>query len=190
MIWHQERILAYELAKVLIHKPNVTVWMIMLPLLLLFFIQDLKKYKAGIANFVDGFLKNKKTALDMAFNAAREGTSPGDELAGFAADARSASADQDELHEKQLREIACLMNHYRRLFTGNGETYEALIKNVYPSAIEYQVFLDTLFGLEKDVIQAALRSKPTDGDAHELSKLMQTALRQIRQRECDRIFHD
>jgi hypothetical protein len=189
MIWQQERILAYDLAKVLIHKPGVTVWMIMLPLLFLFFMQDLKNYKAAMQKFTEGFLKNKQIALDLALNGVREGaaldSAPAQSAAGF----RSDPADQNEIHEKQRQEIACLMDHYRRLLTAKGKTYEELIKNAYPSASAYRLFLDTLFDLENAVMQTALRSNPTDGDAHELGQLMQNATRQLRRREFERIFH-
>jgi hypothetical protein len=188
MIWNQEQLVAYEVAKVVIPKPKVTVWMIMLPLLFLFFLHDLKKFKTGITDFAQGFLKNKKTALDLTFNATREGIPVEAKLAQFAAEAWPAPADQNELHEKQRREIACLMNHYQRLLTGSGKSYAALIKNVYPSAPKYQIFLDTLFELESGVLKAVLQSTPTDGNAHEIAKLMQTATRQMRQRERDRIF--
>jgi hypothetical protein len=188
MIWYQEQLVAYEVAKVVIPRPKVTVWMIMLPLLFLFFLHDLKKFKAGITDFAQGFLKNKKTALDLTFNATREGIPVEAKLAQFAAESWPAPADQNELHGKQRREIACLMNHYQRLLTGSGKSYAALIKNVYPSAPKYQVFLDTLLELERGVLKAVLQSTPTDGDAHEIAKLMQTATRQVRQRERDRIF--
>jgi hypothetical protein len=189
MLLHQERILAYDLAKVLIHKPKVTVWMIMLPLLFLFFLQDLKKYKAAIQNFTEGYLKNKIIALDLAFSGVREDASLDGALATFASETRLAPADQNELHEKQRQEIACLMDHYRRLLTAKGKTYEELVKNAYPSASAYRLFLDTLFDLENAVMHTALRSNPADGDAHELGQLMQNATRQLRRRECERIFH-
>lgn len=178
------------MAKVLIPKPKVTVWMVMLPLLFLFFLQDLKKYKVGIGNFVEGFLKNKKAALGLAMGAVHEGASLAAKLADFAAEAWPLPADQNELYEKQRREIACLMQHYQRLLTGSGKTYAALIKNAYRSGPEYQVFLDTLFGLERAVLKAAMPSDPAGGDAHELVRLMQTATRQIRQRERASIFSD
>lgn len=189
MIWQQERILAYDLAKVLIHKPRVTVWMIMLPLLFLFFLQDLKNYKAAIRNFTNGFLKNKQTALELALTGLREGTARDSAPAQFAAGFRSDPTDQNDLHETQRQEIACLMDHYRRLLTATGKTYAELIKNAYPSVSAYRLFLDTLFDLENAVMQTALGSNPTDGDARELGQLMQTATRQLRRQACERTFH-
>lgn len=188
MIWHREQILAYELAKALIPKPKVSVWMVMLPFLFLFFMQDLKKYKAGIRNFADGFLKNKKIALDLAFNAVRERISHEAALAAFAADAKPVFADQSDLHEKQMNEIAGLMTHYRCLLNGRGKTCEELLKNAYGAAGKYRRFLETLEALENEVIQAASKLNPPDGDSQELVKLMQTAARRIRRRECERIF--
>ncbi len=194
MILHQERVLSYELAKVMIKKPKVSVWMVMLPLLFLFFIQDVRKYKAGIRDFADGFFKNKKIALDLALKAILEDVAFKDTLADFASNIGPVSAEQLTLHEKQFNEIAFLMMHYQGLLTGNGGTYEALIKNKYGSAAEYQRFLNALADLEREVIQSALTFARSDGVGNEvetpqeLAKLMQNAMRQIRRRECERIF--
>jgi hypothetical protein len=189
LIWHQERILAYDLAKVLIHKPKVTVWMIMLPLLFLFFIQDLKKYKAAIGNFTDGFLKNKKIALDLALKSVREDISLEAMRTEWISESQPAAAEQPELFKKQTDEIVWLMNHFRRLLTAGGQSYEALIKSAYCSLSAYQDFIDTLFDLENAVIRTALTFNPPDENTRELVSLMQSAIRKIRQRERDRLFH-
>jgi hypothetical protein len=194
MILHQERVLSYQLAKVMIKKPKVSVWMVMLPLLFLFFIQDVRKYKVGIRDFADGFFKNKKIALDLTLKAMLEDVPLKEALTVFASNVEPVLSDQMELHEKQMKEIAYLMMHYRRLLTAQGDTYEALIKNTFGSAADYQRFLDGLADLEREVIRSALTFARSDGIAkevetpQELAKLMQNAMRQIRRRECDRIF--
>jgi hypothetical protein len=194
MILHQERVLSYELAKVMIKKPRVSVWMVMLPLLFLFFIQDVRKYKAGIRDFADGFFKNKKIALDLTLKAMLEDVPLKEALTAFASNVEPVLSDQMELHEKQMKEIAYLMMHYQRLLTARGDTYEALIKNTFGSAAAYQRFLDGLADLEREVIRSALTFARSDGVAkevetpQELAKLMQNAMRQIRRRECERIF--
>jgi hypothetical protein len=194
MILHQERVLSYQLAKVMIKKPKVSVWMVMLPLLFLFFIQDVRKYKAGIRDFADGFFKNKKIALDLTLKAMLEDVPLKEALSVFASNVAPVLSDQMELHEKQMKEIAYLMMHYQRLLTARGDTYEALIKNTFGSAAAYQRFLDGLADLEREVIRSALTFARSDGIAkevetpQELAKLMQNAMRQIRRRECDRIF--
>jgi hypothetical protein len=188
LIWHREQVFGYALAKVLIPKPKVTVWMIMLPLLFLFFMQDLKKYKAGIRGFADGFLKNKKIALDLAFNALQEGASLDRVVADFAAESRSESGIHTDLFEKQLREIACLANHYQRLMQGSGRGYAALVQQAYGSAAKYHQFLDKLFGLEDAVLQTAFAIQPPEGDAQALARQMQIAARRMRREAADKLF--
>jgi hypothetical protein len=97
LIWQHEQVVAYDLAKALIQKPKVTVWIILLPLLFLFFMQDLKKYKNGIRSFVDGFLKNKKIGLDLAYQASQAGSSLDKAVASFAADSRPEVGERGRL---------------------------------------------------------------------------------------------
>ena len=188
MIWHHEQVLAFELAKQLIQKPRISLWMMMLPLLFIFFMQDIKRYKTGINNFANDFLKNKKTALDLAFNAVLDGTALEAALADFAAENRPGSADQSPLYEAQRREIACLAAHYKRLLTARGDTYEKALRNAYTSFGEFQRYLDTLFERENEVIQIALRINPPQDDARGVVQEMQNALRRMRQGERDRVF--
>ena len=190
LIWHQEKIVAYDLAKVLIDKPRVTVWMIMLPLLFLFFIQDLKKYKAAIGNFVDNFLKNKKIALDLAFKAERGGLSLETMRTEWISEVQSTAVEQPELLETQTDEIAWLIDHYSRLLAADGNSYDALIKNAYSSFSAYQHFIDTLLDLENAVIRAAFKYNPPNENTRELVILMQNAIRKIRQKERNRVFRD
>jgi hypothetical protein len=189
MIWYREQVLAYELARTMIHKPKVGVWMILLPLLFVFFLQDIKKYKSSIRTFVDGFLKNKKIALDLTFNAVSAGTSLEKTLAEFASETQPTFSDQNDLHEKQLREIAFLMKHFQRLLNGKGRTYEELLKEAYPSAGEYASFLDTLFKLEDAVLKSAFPAGTSNKEAGELVTLMQNTVRRMRLQERDRVFY-
>lgn len=187
VIWHQEHVLAFELAKTMIQKPTISFWMMLLPFLFLFFIMNVKKYKSAIHQFANDFLRNKKTALELAFNAVLEDASIEKALADFAADNPPPSPDQTSLYEAQRREITLLASHYKRLLTARGDTYEKLVKNVY-STMDFQRFLDALSERENEVLQNALRVNTPEGDLSGLIKEMQAALRRIRQAERDRIF--
>lgn len=188
LLWQREQVVGYALAKELVTKPQVTVWMIMLPLLFLFFIQDLKKYKAGIRGFADGFLKNKKIALDLALKAIQEDASLDRTLADFASESRPEDPVYADLLDIQMREIACLANHYQRLMQGSGRSYEALVQQTYGSAAKYHQFLDKLFSLEDAVLQAAFDIQPPEGEAQTLAGQMQIAARRIRREAAEKMF--
>ncbi|RJP44109.1 MAG: hypothetical protein C4548_06375 [Desulfobacteraceae bacterium] len=188
LIWNREQIFAYELATLLIQKPKVTVWMLMLPLLFLFFMQDLKKYKAGIRGFADGFLENKRIALDLAFKALRDGAFLGRVLEDFAAGSRSESAGHSDLVESQLGEVAFLAAHYQRLMMEKGLSYEALVQKAYGTAGQYHQFLDKLFDLEDAVLEAAFQVQEPDADGRALAGKMRSAARRMRREAGDRIF--
>jgi hypothetical protein len=188
LIWHHEQVFGYELARRLIEKPKVTVWMIMLPLLFLFFIQDLKKYKAGIRGFVDGFLENKRTALDLACKSLLEDVSLDRALTDFAARTRPESADHSRLVERQFDEIAFLADHYRRLMMENGASYEALVQQAYGTAESYHQFLDRLFELEDGVLEAAFTARDPDANERALAGEMRSAVRRMRRQAGDRTF--
>lgn len=188
LIWHGEQVFAHALAKQVINKPKVTVWIILLPLLFLFFMQDLKKYKNGIRDFVEGFLKNKKIALDLAFNAVVDGASLEKTVAAFGADSRPDNDAERTLHQKQMREIECLAAHFRQLLNSNGQTYEALVRNSYISPGKYKTFQDRLFELESAVIEAALQARPSEIDTGALVTQMQSAMRDLRRQQRDHLF--
>ena len=66
LIWSHEEQFAYRLGQEVIDKPVVSVWMIILPVLLVHHMQRVTAYKNAVRGFAQGILEPRQKALDKA----------------------------------------------------------------------------------------------------------------------------
>jgi hypothetical protein len=96
----------------------------------------------------------------------------------------------EKIRNKQLREIAILIDHYLDLISSNQPSYKDAIKAKYTSKGRYLAFLNSLQKAEEEVIQAAITSmrKGTKKERRLWFDKIRTATRQIRLIAADRIY--
>jgi len=127
----KELILAYEkfftskLATLVLNKPKLSVWMIFIPFIFIFFIQDFLKYKKGRKEFMENYLFTHKKALDEAEKAINESRKPDTDVLAMQADLKGKSS---EMYAGLLMVLA---EHYTCLLKASGDTYADLIKSAY-----------------------------------------------------------
>jgi hypothetical protein len=186
LIRKKEERFAFELAKQVIEKPKVSVWLIFLPILFVFYAQRLQKYKSSIQAFANGFLVTKLVALDAALEEARTGRLDRESIA-----ARFPRPDPEEkkaMRQKQFAEIDILRQHYLLLLQAAGSSYPELLRGAYETSGSYRSFLNRLFPAEEEVNQAVLRNlQPTD-EAREVVGRMEKLSERLREMELKEIF--
>lgn len=157
LILAHEKLFADLLSAKVINKPKFNIWMILIPIIFVFYMNDYKKYKDGRKVFADQYLKTRKRALDETAAALRANREPDlESLAGI--------SDLPEVARQQYRKLlTTLVEHYRDLLQAEGESFESLVRSAYASKTNYLLFLNCLNNVEKD-LNAALRPNIDEND--------------------------
>ena len=148
LILEQEEQFAIALATQIINKPQLSLWMILIPIFFVFYFNDLNKYKKGCRQFAENYLIDKKRALNEAVAVVDVGREP---------DIRALSElpnINSKAREKQANILAILVEHYTVLLKSDGEDFVSLIRAAYDSLTNYLLFLNRLNQAEKEVNEA------------------------------------
>jgi hypothetical protein len=185
VIRERDELFAFELAKMLIDKPKAPIWIILLPMLFIFYAHWLQRYKSNLASFSKDYLHTKRIALDAAFDDGNGGDRPRNDWAEFLG---GTSDDRIEIRELQFEELDLLMDHYRLLLGSQGQDYPALIRSSYRTSGEYRFFLNRLIRVEERINRAVLKIDHPTPEARDVVERMERFADQLRERELTRIF--
>ncbi len=184
IILARERKFAAQLGRQVFSKPKLHTWMILIPFLFVFFIQDLMKYKNGRRAFSDYFLLSHEKALNEAEDALVQGRKPDAEAIARQADLKGKAK------EKYAEFLTVLVEHYTCLLKAKGDSYESLVRSAYGnSRINYLLFSNLLNQAEKKLNQALAPqlSNEQDGVGDTIQK-MAVGSEQLRRTEAEQIF--
>jgi hypothetical protein len=148
LIIGQERKFSAQLCRFILHKPTLSSWMIFIPFIFVFYIQDFMKYKKGKQDFMENFLLTRNKALNEAEAALAEHR---DIDTGIIAQQAELSP---EAREEYAGFMAVLADHYSVLLQATGETYEELLRSAYGRNKNYQAYIDQLGKAEKALNKA------------------------------------
>jgi hypothetical protein len=185
---HEQRF-ARALAVRVVDKPQLSVWMVLIPIIFLHFMHRMQTFKAGIEACSREFLYTKKRALDLAFDIVRKDSQNRPAAAAPPEEGEEAGLDKTrEVRGNQLKEIRLLAEHYLKLFKAGGDTYEALVKNAYRNRDLYSGFLNKLEQAEKEVNRAALHALSGPENLSEIASKIETGAKILREEEARAIF--
>jgi hypothetical protein len=180
----REAILAHEtetartIAARVVDKPVLSVWMILLPLTLLYYMQRHQTFKQGVAAVSEELLRTKRRALDLACRAPSAGG--------------AIEAEEDErvraVRAAEAVEVDLLAGHYRRLLEAEGADYPALVREAYGTPDAYGEFLQRLEEAERAVTRAAHRASGDSEDLAQLVERLERALSEVRAQQAGAIF--
>jgi hypothetical protein len=185
VILKQEETYALRLAWCVLDRPHLSVWMILIPILLVQYFSRSKRYRGALLSFSEKVLQTKKQALDLAREELGSSGAPEEpEPSGEEPEAPRLPT----LEEAHRAEVELLTGHYRRLLTQRGSTHAELIRGAYPTAGEYRDFLDRLARAEAVVHRAVLATHPGDEDSREVVSKMEGCAKRLRDVEGALIF--
>lgn len=144
LIWNQENQFAYKVAGQVIEKPKISVWLVLMPLLFLYYAHKIQQYKAGIHGFSKGLVRTKILALDSAQEELNTGKKDEEYKEAFVSKNLKNTPNVMRVRDKQIEEVEVLKAHYAKLLCEQGSSYQALIKRAYKSSGEYRLFLNKL----------------------------------------------
>ena len=180
----QERSFAWDLARRVIHLPNLSMWMVLIPIILVYHVHRHKKAMSGRSVFVDHYLLSRVRSLEEACSAVSEQRAS--DIEGVIARA----VDLPEAARPAYRAwITVLIRHYSDLLRAPGTDFSELVREAYRSRGNYLLFLNQLNGLEKD-LNSALDDHLTEAtaDVAETILRIETTTVELRRRLADAVF--
>ena len=144
IILEQEEEFAVILATQIIHKPQLSLWMILIPIFFVFYFNDLSKYRKGCNKFAENYLLDKKRALNEAVEVVNRGKEP--DIHALA----NLLKMNSKAREKQANILTVLIEHYTVLLNADGEDFASLIRSAYGTITNYLLFLNRLNQAEKE----------------------------------------
>jgi len=183
MILAQERLFADILASRALSKPKPNVWMILIPIIFVFYMNDYKKYKDGRQVFANQYLMSRKRALDEAVASLTANRDPDLEPLVSVSDLPEAARQQ--YHDL----LTVLIENYRDLLQTEGETVNDLVRAAYANKTNYLLFLNRLNRAEKE-LNAALRPvlDDTDKEMGDVIMTIERSSEELRRSRAEEIF--
>jgi hypothetical protein len=188
LIWNQENQFAYKVAKQVLQKPKISVWLVLIPILFLYYAHKIQQYKAAVHDFSKGVMRSKILALDSAKEEIDSGKKNTHFQDAFLSEDLGNAPSVTRVRDKQIAEVALLKTHYGKLLRQQGSTYQSLIRKAYRTGADYRVFLDRLTEAEKAVHDAVLRAYHPNEESKNVTKKMQKAAGYLRQEELKIFF--
>ncbi len=179
---HEQRLASFVARKV-IDKPELSIWMILIPIIFVHFFYRLKKVANGRKEFAHNFMITRRRALEAALDGLESGQPPDpNQLCRI-------SSSPEATYKQYAAWLKVLLQHYESLLEADGNSIEELIRSVYRTRANYLLFLHQLHRAEKH-FNAALT--PHLGDSIEdVTTIVMTMERQseaYRREEAEEIF--
>lgn len=183
IIWASEEKFAHALASAVLDRPKISIWMILIPIIIVFHMFRFQKYVDGRKKFAEHYLIARKRALEANVRSLESGRLC--DIDGLVKQADIPESTTDEY----AAWITVLCGYYADLLRAEGNSVEALIKSVYKNRTNFLLFLNRLNETEKR-FNAALSphlQKTTEG-AEEIIERMERVSGVLRREEAERIF--
>jgi hypothetical protein len=184
----KELILARELAfanavgAAVFEKPKVSFWMVLVPLLFLYFIYRMQKYKSGRMKFDEEFMTTRRRAMNIAFEAVEAGTRPDiDRIA-------RESGLTDALQKPYASWLRVLVDFYMDLLAADGDSFESLVRAAYRNRTNYLLTLNRLNTVEKEFYAAVKPQLAATEGAADVITTIETQSQRLRRDLAENIF--
>lgn len=173
---------ASAMGAAVIEKPRVSLWMVLIPILLLHFIYRMRKYREGRTRFDTDFMLSRKLAMDAALKAVTSGNPP--DISGIA----DAAGVLGEIKKPYLAWMAVLVDHYMDLLEADGGGFASLVRLAYGSRENYLLTLNRLEKVEREFYDAIKPQLCATAGAVEIIAAIETQSRIFRRELAREIF--
>lgn len=181
LIIDYETAFARTIAARVVEKPAMSVWMVLLPILLIHYFYRLQKFRAGAEAFAAHYMEPRLKALDTAAGHQLPATPP----SSLRAPSKEAA---NRLYDASRTYISIVAAHYRRLLDASGDDYPSLVHSAYGDADEFERYiLDSIEACSaiNDVVLDI--TDPAEGFG-DIVRRMETAMRDLHRHDFNRLF--
>ena len=184
LLLDHERQVARAVAGDVVDRPELAMWMILIPVFFVFYFFQLKRYKNGLKEFSRNFLISRERALDWVHDALRKQSQVDiDELA-------AQSDSPVEVRNEYRLWMEALVDHFQTLIAVPGSTYEELVRNGYRKKTSYQRALERLNRTEREFNRALASHLP--GDQESIAQVVEAMISSVkthRRSMVDKVFN-
>lgn len=184
LILEQELRFADAIARAVFEKPKVSYWMVLLPILFVFFVYRMQQYKQGRRKFKDDFMITRRRALEAAYQALVMNSAPDIESV-----IRQATLGQ-ALQGPYRDWVSVQTGLYCDLLAAEGKNFDALVRTVYSNRGVFLLMLNRLSTVERafySALQGDEAMSRTAGAA-DIIATIETQSRQLRRQLAEQIF--
>ncbi len=179
---HEEKF-AGALATAVLDKPTINIWMILIPIIFVYYIYQYQKFVDGRKTFVETYMLMKKLALDEALAAVKYAKEP--DIDGLV----KMSGHTGQILVEYSVLLGVLIEHYKDLLRSEGETFESLVKSTYKNRTNYLLFANQLNQVEKR-FNTALKPHlyETTEEVDNIVTTIEHCSEKLRRAEAEKIF--
>ena len=183
LILVKEKQFCHQVSAAILDKPQLAIWMILIPVFFVFYFWQLKRYSEGLKDFAANFLITRERALNSAYEAVINNTEP--ELE----DLVHASDVPEQTRDEYRRWLQLLSSHYLELLQSDGKSFEELVQSTYRNRKSYAKFYQQLKQVEHDFntkLQPHIDIE--NAEVSEIVTRIEESTSQLRKREIQEIF--
>jgi hypothetical protein len=182
IILERESNFATAVGCAVVEKPKATSWIVLMPFLFIFLINDMLKFKRNRRKFDDEFMTNRRQAMEVAFEAAHSGSKP--DIGRVVQNTNAVAA----LEKPYAAWIDALVDHYLDLLLAAGDSFETLVRSAYRSRTNYLLILHRLNTVEKEFYTALKACMKTTDGADDVIAAIQNESQRLRRDHVEQVF--
>jgi hypothetical protein len=182
LVLHRELLFANAIGGAVFEKPKVSFWMVLIPILFVYFLYRMQKYKNGRLKFDEEFMITRRRAMDVAFEAVATGGKPAVEKVA------QASGLSDVLQEPYRSWVGVLVDYYMDLLAADGESFDSLVRSAYRSRGNYLLVLNRLNTVEKEFYTVLRPQLSATEGAADIIATIETQSQRLRRDLAETIF--
>ena len=182
LILQRELAFSNAVGAAVFEKPKVSFWMVLVPLLFLYFIYRMQRYKSGRMRFDEEFMTTRRRAMNIAFEAVEAGSRPDiDRIA-------RESGLTEALEKPYATWLKVLVDFYMDLLVANGDSFESLVRSAYRNRTNYLLTLNRLGTVEREFYAAVKPQLAATEGAADVIATIETQSQQLRRDLAENIF--
>jgi len=183
LILEYEERFAFDLSREVLETPQMSFWMILIPIFLLYHGYRVRKVVEGRKGFAKNYLITRKRALEESLSLVEKARNPN--LQTIMRDSNLPEKAKGPFKELFL----LLVEHYADLLRSYGHDVPTLIRSAYKSRTNYLLFLNRLNKTEKALTDALRPQAPnTAADIEFIVKAMEISTERLGRQRAELIF--
>jgi hypothetical protein len=182
IILQRELAFANAIGAALFEKPMVSFWMVLIPILFVYFIYRMQRFKSGRMKFDEEFMTTRRRAMDAALHAVETNGRPDmDEVA------RNSNLPAT-LQKPYVSWVNALAEYYMDLLSAGGDSFESLVRAAYRNRTNYLLILNRLNTVEKEFYKALEPHMGAAEGAADMIATIESQSQKLRRELAEQIF--
>lgn len=183
LILREEERVAFALALEVVARPKLSMWMVLIPFIFLYFFYQQRRVVEGRKDFMKSYLVSRRRALEESLDHVKNGRTPD-------VDRILAESALPEGAKGSFRDFfSLLLEHYTDLLRSDGSDVATLVRAAYKNRTHYLLFVNRLNQTEKSLHRALREHMGKGAEAFDdVVKKMEVASERLRREAAERLF--